>query len=129
VAAGFAEDFNEQVGGTVDDRRAFAVGRDGVDVAAQVEDFIDCIKASGDRSDRGEHIEGADTSSLVALFEAALGADLPLPGLAACGEADDAGQVEHRALTFVGDVVAPRFRGGWQFNTKFGQFGFGTHNT
>src|ERR1700722_10779049 len=73
VAAGFAEDFNKKIRGSIDDLRRIGKFVDGVYVAIHREDRVDCIERAQLALNHGKLSECTGASCRVALFNSAIG--------------------------------------------------------
>lgn len=126
VPAGFTEDFDEEVGGTVDD---LGVGGEigfGVDVSAEADDFFNSAQASHFGLDDGEAGEERGFCGCLCGFDVALRGDFSFEGLLS-NDGEASGDVEEVSGADAVDVRAHRRGGFGKGETEFGNFFFRSH--
>ena len=105
VAAGFAEDFDEEVRGAVDHGWGIGEAGDGVDVAVDGDDRFYGVERAEMAFEDGEMHEGAGAGGGVGFGDGFVGTGSA--GDDAVGtDGDYAGEVDHVADCFCGDIVS-----------------------
>ena len=128
VAAGFAEEREEEVAGAVDNLGRVGEAGDGVDVAVDGEDAADLVERAEVLLQDGELEEGAAAGGCVGFvngFVETHGAgEDAVPG----GLRDDTAEVDDAAGGFGRGVVAAGCGRGWQLEAEGGEGGVDVHD-
>ncbi len=123
VAAGFAEERDEEVGCAVNDGGRIGEAGCGVDVAVDGEDFGDGVEGAKLALKDGELRESAGAGGGVAFVDGAICAGLAGDDAVRAG-GDDAGEIRDGADALEGDVVAAGRWWRWKSEIEFVQLFF-----
>ena len=126
MLSGFAEDFDEEVGGSVDHLWVGGEVGLGVNVAGQANDLFDGTEAAHFGFDDGEASEEGCPRGGLSRFEITLAGDFPFEGLFS----DDGEATRNMEEVSATDAVDIRANGGCcgrEIETEFSNFFFRSH--
>ncbi|MBM2811426.1 MAG: tRNA 2-thiouridine(34) synthase MnmA [Chloroflexi bacterium] len=118
VPAPVAEDFHQQVGRSIQDRRKLVEPRRAVDVPHNLDDPLDAVQVAEEDLEDRQVVDRRHSSGIVPLLERQLTAQLAAIFQEPTHAVGYPAQVDHVTNLHGADVVSHRLRRGWQLDTE-----------